>query len=337
MPSCSHCNHWSRYPAKGGLCLNCGEFSANNSSELSPVSPEAQLSFIAAGVIFFLGVFLTPSLTPLSFIVGFLLAMVFCFWGIYHMEAPVKIRQKHVEVHGEFPAVVFSKIKESLEKLSAQALEIRQLLQAEGSGPHSERALHRVELLWEALVHREVKISELQTDLWCREVQIWLNQLEGFLAAKLPGLNKANAESVNAKFEQLGNEGRSLIQRGSSLESDQLMPQRAWRVLEECMARMPELQDRVRDARALAVLGESCESPRELETDGSWLHWLQEAIPTIELLPPEFSEDEEFLRVQTQLRLLRDGVKFPESKSLHPRESLDSGNDWANPNRGEKY
>ena len=252
------------------------------------------------------------------------------------MEDREGIRRKHVEVHGEFPAVVFSKIKESLEKLSAQALEIRQLLQAEGSGPHSERALHRVELLWEALVHREVKINELQTDLWCREVQIWLHQLEGFLADKLPGLNQANAESVNAKFAQLGNEGRSLIQRGSSLESDQLMPQRAWRVLEECMARMPELQDRVRDARALAVLGEGCESPHELEADGSWLHWLQEAIPTIELLPPEFSEDEEFIRVQTQLRLLRDGVKFPELKSLGPRVSLDSGDDWANPNRGEK-
>lgn len=336
MPYCSNCNHWSRYPEKAGLCRSCGEFSFTN-SPVNPVSAEAQLLFIAAGVCFFGGVFLTPLLTPLSFIVGFLLALVCSFWAMYHMEDRVKIRRKHVEAHGEFPTVVFSRIKESLEKHSSQAQEIRKLLQVEGSGPHSERALHRVELLWEALVQREIKIKELQTDLWCREVQIWLNQLEGFLAAELPGLKLENAEQVHVKFEKVGNEGRLLLQRGASLESDQLMPQRAWRVLEECMGRMPELQDRVRDARALAVLGDSCDSPRELEADGSWLHWLQEAIPTIELLPPEFSEDEEFLRVQTQLRLLRDGVKFPESKRMEPRVSLDRGDDWTNTNGGEKY
>jgi hypothetical protein len=45
-----------------------------------------------------------------------------------------------------------------------------------------------------------------------------------------------------------------------------------------------------------------------------WLHWLQEAIPTIELLPVEFTEDEEFLRVRAQLRLLRDGVKYGDER-----------------------
>ena len=337
MPYCSTCNHWSRYPAKAGLCLNCGEFSASSSPELSPITDEARFLFILALGSFFGGIFLSLWLTAVSFAAGFLLFVVFCFWGIYHMEDSEKIRRKHVDAHGEFPTVVFSRIKESLEKHSSQAQEIRKLLQVEGSGPHSERALQRQELLREALGQREIKISELQTDLWCREVQIWLNQLEGFLAAELPGLNQTNAESVNTKFEKLGNDGRLLIQRGASLESDQVMPQRAWRVLEECMARMPELQDRVRDARALAVLGDSCDAPSELEADGSWLHWLQQAIPTIELLPPEFSEDEEFLRVQTQLRLLRDGVKFPESKRTQPRMSLDGGEEWTNTNDREKY
>ncbi len=37
---------------------------------------------------------------------------------------------------------------------------------------------------------------------------------------------------------------------------------------------------------------------------------------TIELLPPEFAEDDGYLRVQTHLRLLRGGVKYPESSSL---------------------
>ena len=83
--------------------------------------------------------------------------------------------------------------------------------------------------------------------------------------------------------------------------------QRAREVLEKCLATAPELEERIKDARVLAAVRRGPELSAELTENSAWLHWLQEAIPSIEHLPAEFSEDEEFLQVQTELRLLRDG------------------------------
>lgn len=324
MPYCSHCHFWTRYPAEVGeiMCPNCGKKSG------TPVptafASDTDLLAVLAGCSVLLGIVASGWMGGSAAIIGLLVGVICLICSIQRIEAAKENGPDH------FPADIFQRIQETLQKLTTHAGEIQELLEIEGSGPHSDRAEQRLELLQTALAHRQKRIQELTTELWAREVQLWLNQLEGFLSAQLPQLDKENAEMVHDRFTKLVTSGQALHARGETLPMDEIMPERAWRVLSDCLAKAPELEDRVRDARTLAVLGEDCELPPELEPEGSWLHWLQEAIPSIELLPPEFEDDEEYLRVQTQLRLLRDGVKFPGPRSLdEPVKSLDRPTDRA--------
>ena len=112
------------------------------------------------------------------------------------------------------------------------------------------------------------------------------------------------------------NDGRQLGASGERMTAKSIPAQRARVVLEACLAKGPELEDRVRDAQVLAAIGDGPDMPAEFTEGSTWLHWLQEAIPSIELLPAEFKEDEAYLRVQAELRLLRDGAKYSPAKSL---------------------
>ena len=324
MPYCSHCHFWTRSPAEVGeiTCPNCGK----KSETPVPTAFTSDIDFLVglAACFVLLGLVASGWMGPAAIIFGLLAGIVSLACSIVRNETSKKHAALNRPNPDHFPAAIFQRIHETLQKLTTHAGEIQELLEIEGSGPHSDRAEQRLELLQAALAHRQKRIQELTRELWAREVQLWLNQLEGFLSAQLPLLDKENAEMVHDRFTKLVTSGQALHARGETLPMDEIMPERAWRLLNDCLAKAPELEDRVRDARTLAVLGEDCDLPPELEPEGSWLHWLQEAIPSIELLPPEFEDDEEYLRVQTQLRLLRDGVKFPGTRSLDdPKFSLD--------------
>jgi hypothetical protein len=326
MPYCSHCNYWTRHPveAAGAACPNCGEPPEQIDSSEKFFQTKAGFLLFLAAFAFLLGVLAAPLLGAGPAAAGISLSALLVYWSVTSESQCVIASEQRGGELANSQEMVFTCIEESLQDLNHHASEIQSLLESEGPGPHSDRAQQRHALLREALEHRRARIDELSVDLWTREVQLWLNQLEGFLAAELPRLDRNNAESIHAHFKRLVASAHSLHTRGAALELNGIMPQRAWRVLEDCLAKAPEFEDRVRDAQALAVLGEDCELPTQLEPEGSWLHWLQEAIPTIELLPPEFTEDDAYLRVQTQLRLLRDGVKYPESGSLdRAADSLD--------------
>jgi hypothetical protein len=86
---------------------------------------------------------------------------------------------------------------------------------------------------------------------------------------------------------------------------------KAGRYLDLCLEKAPDLEERIRDAQVLAAVGEGPEMPVELGHGGTWKYWLEEEFPASEeLLPDVLRVDEEFDRLNTELRLLRDGVKF---------------------------
>ena len=202
---------------------------------------------------------------------------------------------------------------------------LKEVLASERSELPSVRGSQRIELMEAALESREKRIAQLEGELWARDVQLWLNQLEGFVAERLPKLTRLSGAETLGMFRNLMLNGRHLATKGDALVVLEEIPRRALKLLKECLERSPELEDRVKDARVLAAIGEGPELPEELNAGGTWLHWLQNAIPSLDLMPVEFTEDEEYLRLQTELRLLRDGAKYAAPVTiLSPNQSLDT-------------
>ncbi len=319
MPYCSTCNYWTRGKKSrlaGVPCRNCGTLTGQSRAAADPPASQEQRatsSLLAVGGI--LGIVMA--------VYGFgtgqpgswaLLLLGLGFFGFWKREQNRAKRQREAQLQSQQAA--FHEIRYQINSLRTSADHLNEVLRAELAETKSERGARRLELLQAALKSRERRIQQLGAELWARDVQLWLNQVEGFLAEQFPKLQRRNGGELLGALRNLMVKGRDLRTRGGNLTELSLTAQRALTVLQECLAKAPDLEERVRDARVLAAVGEGPDVPFELDEGKSWLHWLEEAIPTIELLPVEFTEDEEFLRVQTELRLLRDGAKYADSGSL---------------------
>lgn len=219
----------------------------------------------------------------------------------------------------------FEELRHQFDELNTHAHELYGVLKDEADAPVTDRGTKRMELLGVAYANRRDRMRMIEGEIWARDVQLWLNQVEGLLAERIPKLHRDNSEEVRKELRRLMAAGKQLLRQSDRLEPLSSVPQRAREVLEKCLATAPELEERIRDARVLAAVRRGPDYPQELTENSAWLHWLRDAMPSIELLPTEFSEDEEFLQVQTELRMLRDS--FPagsKTQSLdRPANSLD--------------
>jgi len=205
---------------------------------------------------------------------------------------------------------IFEQLHAGQTELDEHIKHLQELWQTEKSDAPSPRSEQRIELLAAAVQNRQRKAALIATELWARDIQLWLNQLEGFLSEKLAMLNRQNGALLLGEFRILILAGRQLLTRADQVPEDSLLGQQARRLLAECLAKAPEFEDRVRDARVLAAVGEGPELPAELTEGTTWLHWIQNTIPPLNLLPEVLTVDEEYQRMNTELRLIRDGAKF---------------------------
>jgi hypothetical protein len=233
------------------------------------------------------------------------------FWWRERRRADAQIQSQQ-----KSRQAAFHQVRYQVNTLQAQAHHLRQVLKSEREEIATDRSGMRIKLLEAALQCREDRLQQLAAELWARDVQLWLNQVEGFLAENLPKMERHSGATTLGQLRNLLNSGRQLKANSSRLTTQSVPAQRARVVLEACLSKGPELEDRVRDAQVLAAVGEGPDLPAEFTEGSTWLHWLQEAIPSIELLPVEFKEDEAYLRVQAELRMLRDGAKYQPVKSL---------------------
>jgi hypothetical protein len=319
MPYCSTCNYWTRGKKSrlaGVPCKNCGTLSGKAIGEGDPPSMQ-QLQ--AASTVLGVGGVLGLLMAVYGFAAGqpgswALLLAGLLFLGFWKRERDLAKRQW--EAQQQSHQATFHEIRYQINSLKTSAEHLREVLRAELAETRSERGERRLELLQAALKSREKRMQQLGGELWARDVQLWLNQVEGFLAERFPKLQRRNGGELLGGIRTLMTQGRDLRTRGGNLSEPGETALRARTVLDQCLARAPDLEERVRDARVLAAVGGEPDVPFELAEGTSWLHWLEEAIPTIDLLPVEFTEDDEFLRVQAELRLLRDSVKQNASGSL---------------------
>ena len=241
------------------------------------------------------------------------------FWMRHHHSSGKNQSSRQKSRQAAFFAVSYQ-----INSLKLHRDHLKEVLASARAELPSVRGSQRIELLEAALESREKRIAQLEGELWARDVQLWLNQLEGFVAEKLQKLNRLSGAETLGMFRNLMLNGRHLATKGDALVVLEEVPRRALKLLKECLERSPELEDRVKDARVLAAIGEGPELPEELTSGGTWLHWLQNAIPSIDLMPVEFTEDEEYLRLQTELRLLRDGAKYASGTTeMDASQSLD--------------
>ncbi len=233
------------------------------------------------------------------------------FWWRERRRADAQLQSQQ-----ESRQAAFHQVLSQVNMLQAEADYLREVLKSEREETATERSGMRIKLLDAALQCREDRLQLLTAELWARDVQLWLNQVEGFLAEDLPKMERHTGAKTLAQLRILLNNGRQLKADSSRLTTQSVPAQRARVVLEACLSKGPDLEDRVRDAQVLAAVGEGADLPAEFNEGSTWLHWLQEAIPSIELLPVEFKEDEAYLRVQAELRLQRDGAKYQSVNSL---------------------
>ena len=317
MHYCPVCQFWIRNrPSKQAVdvCPNCR-------LEQKKKQPDDEYSLASQMPAFFIGLGFLMFCASLTFgpegvfwgVVSFCLSCLL-WWSIStRMAKEAAVRQNWI---AESPRAKTAKLRERLISLKAHAKEVRDALNEELAIDAANQSPSRVELLQFALEDRESRIHTIEGELWTRSVQLWLNQLEGFLAQKLPGLNHANSRELSTEFDLLITRANHLMEDSTALEPLESAHAKARDVLANCLEKAPELANRVKDARALALVGKDWQIPAELEAGSLWLHWLENAIPTIELLPLEFSEHEDDVRIHAELRMMRDRVQFQRMPSL---------------------
>lgn len=223
------------------------------------------------------------------------------------------------------PHQLFDSMQARMDGILHDAQHLRELLATESADHSTERSMQRWALIQAALQTHEARYRALRHEHWAREVQLWLNQVEGFLAEQLPKLKKQNGATVLTHLEKLVATGEDLQKTGDGFVHLAAAPLQARTILRQCLAKAPEIVERVKDARVLAALDQPASAgPEEFAAGGMWLHWLQNAIPTIEFLPSEFTDDEESLRVRAELRMLRDGLDAPHPESLDQPQAMPS-------------
>jgi hypothetical protein len=310
MPYCPTCHFWTRdkrrFKSKKG-CENCGgAWNAGRESladEVRARVTDTDLIALGGGIAFICAM---GALMEGKAVIGILLIL----WGIFSLGFYFRkrgVRHSYRQAALQSKQSAFAELKGRIDVLKLQSENMQTLLRAERVEAASERATHRIQLLEKALATRQHRIWLLTCEHWARQVQLWLNQVEGFLAEQLPTLSTLNGEALLGSFRLLMVQGRELDRQGGTLEPLEEVPKRARTVLEECLNRAPELEERVKDARVLAAIGDM-DGPVEFSAGTTWLHWLQDAIPTLALLPQEFHEDDAYLRIQGELRVMKDST-----------------------------
>lgn len=215
---------------------------------------------------------------------------------------------------------MFLDVELKLKKLNAHVQHLVELRENETMSTRTPRGEKRLEMLNAVIENRQKKASLLQTELWARDIQLWLNKLEGFLAEKLVRLNRENGGMLLGEFRDLINSGERLQKKMTVAAKNSELGAKACRLLQECLARAPEFEERVRDARVLAAVDEIQDAPIEFSEGRTWLHWIQNALPNLDSLPDVMKVDEEYVRMNAELRLLRDA---PKTVSLDRKMGLD--------------
>ena len=326
MHYCSTCQYWIRNrPSKQVVdaCPNCRLAPKKNQQpEEYDSSSQMPTFLIVLGFLMFCASLMFESTGALLGLLSFCLCGV--LWWTTSTRAS-KAREARVNWIAESPKSNTAKLRERLISLKAHAKDVQDALNEELGLDAANQSPSRVELLQFALEDRENRIHTIEGELWARSVQFWLNQLEGFLAQKLPGLNQSNSRELSTEFDLLIHRADYLMEDSRSLEPLEPAHAKARDVLANCLEKAPEMAGRVKDARALALVGKDWQIPAELEAGSLWLHWLEHAIPTIELLPLEFSEYEDDVRIHTELRMMRDRVQFSRSPSMDGSLVHDAG------------
>jgi hypothetical protein len=299
-------------------CANCGR---NSSSTAVDDELPYQITGAFGLLVFVGGLVSLAQERRLQDLLVFAVGLAMCSFGVWRWRF---VGRRH-QAQREVPFMLFNNLKQQSKILIDELKHLRELLQLEeGAGDGtipSAHGIQRVELLKAALKNRSAQFLKLESERWTREVQLWLNQLEGFLVEELPQLDRSNGHRFLLDLSNLRSRADLLLEGVAVFGSLTTIPEQARKILLECLRRFPELEDRVKDARVLAALGDAPTLP-ELEAGGTWLHWLQEAIPTIATLPPEFHDDEAYFRLKAELRLLKEG-------HLPQRSSLDRTNQSA--------
>lgn len=317
MHYCPVCQFWIRNrPSKQAVdvCPNCRlDLKKNPQPEEYNSTSQMPTFLIVLGFLMFCASLMFEN-------TGALLGLLaFCLCGVLWWSTPTRAaKEKEIRENwiAESPRSKIAKLKERSISLKAHAKDVRDALNEELAMDAANQSPSRVELLQFALEDRESRIHTIEGELWTRSVQLWLNQLEGFLAQKLPGLNQSNSRELSTEFDLLINRAEYLMADSITLEPLEPAHAKARDVLANCLEKAPEMANRVKDARALALVGKDWQIPAELEAGSLWLHWLEHAIPSIELLPLEFSEYEDDVRIHTELRMMRDRVQFQRMPSL---------------------
>jgi hypothetical protein len=244
------------------------------------------------------------------------------FWAISYRNAQNR-DWRRFEARRDSRESLFSQMAEQRDELMEEIQRLDALLRGEPGV--SDRSKRRRQLLSATIENREKKIHIVDAELWAREVQLWSNQLEGLFEEKMNSIFKNDAPSAIAEFLRLVTAARSLRHRATPAILETNLGAKAAKYLDLCLEKGPDLEERIRDAQVLAAVGEGPEIPVEFTQGGTWKHWMEEAFPASEaLLPDILRVDEEFDRLNSELRLLRDGVKFGES-STSPAEKARSG------------
>lgn len=313
MPFCPSCNYWirrSRVRLRSKCCPNCGNYPFL--AKLSRYDRDERtgkpalwnrpdglfltaLAGLACGVI---GYHDNAFLAGMFSMVGILFA-----WRGLLMVKRLKVLAKS-RLHSA--QAMFGVLHLQQRDLKNHIKQLEELCRSEQDEIPSPRREQRLELICGVITNRQKKRCLIETELWARDIQLWMNQLEGFLSEKLAMLDRENGTLLLGEFRILILAGKQMLTKASRLAGDSPLGQKAEQLLTECLARAPEFEERVRDARVLAVVDTGADVPVELSEGRTWLHWIQDAIPTLGLLPDALLIDEEYHRMNAELRLLRD-------------------------------
>ena len=330
MAYCPHCAYSMPMHGKSTDCPNCGRkrvrlqgklpsFYSNISAlEKREKAQGTYLSSFVAGTVIALcslgclalGIILRTGMGLLWDLLGLLAAgaAIYCFYELYRNLAIDRNPEKGFIDH-------LKDLAESRAALETKIAELKHLVSRQNEHS-SERAANRLQLVTAALQNRERKLALVNETEFIIESQRKISRIEA-LAQELVSGNSPGAteHQIDVAFSDLGKWMQAAPHKFHSAAG-----KKVHQTLERAFSFHSDIREQIEDRLVMRALEEEAGSgetfaldqihkflERNRFSDGMGNSELAECVAT----------DEEYLRISTELRLLRDGIKDSLNDSPH--------------------
>ncbi len=200
---------------------------------------------------------------------------------------------------------VARQMETNIKSVTEEIAQIDTVIRAE-TKQGSQGSDKRLELLRAARANRTERMQSLRGGAWAYKVRTWLNEIAGFVSG-IGGADIGESNALLQRVVSLWRTGEELARSADPEILNTTAGKSASEALATAIEKRPAIEERIRHRRTLAAVGAADQgSPLSEQEADLWFNHTDPAFAEEEQALASQKADEELVRLNTELRVLRD-------------------------------